>query len=113
MADVIECVYQKGCIFDAWSEHFHYDKWLEALEECGLDLDFYTTRTRQPDELFPWDFLDCGVTKQFLLREWKLAQEEAESPNCREKCLGCGAARYKVGVCMEEKTGIDAGCMGR
>lgn len=113
LADVIECVYQKGCIFDAWSEHFHYDKWLEALEECGLDLDFYTTRTRQPDELFPWDFLDCGVTKQFLLREWKLAQEEAESPNCREKCLGCGAARYKVGVCMEEKTGIDAGCMGR
>ncbi len=113
LAGVIERVYRKGCIFDAWSEHFHYEKWLEALDECGLDLDFYTTRIRSEDELFPWDFLDCGVTKQFLLREWKLAKEEAESPHCRMKCLGCGAARYGVGVCMEERTGIDAVCMGR
>ena len=103
LSQVIEKVYKKGGIFDAWSEYFHYDFWLDALKECGLELDFYTTRERPLDEIFPWDFLDCGVTKAFLIREWKQALEENESPNCKVKCLGCGAARYGVGVCMEEK----------
>ncbi|MBQ9989523.1 MAG: TIGR03960 family B12-binding radical SAM protein [Lachnospiraceae bacterium] len=103
LSKVIEKVYRKGALFESWSEHFHYDLWLEALKECGLSLDFYTTRERSLEEIFPWDFLDCGVTKAFLIREWKQALEEKESPNCKQKCLGCGAARYGVGVCVEEK----------
>lgn len=103
LSQVIEAVYKKGCIFDAWSEHFRNEIWLDTMKECGLDIDFYTTRERSLEEIFPWDFIDCGVTKSFLIREWKQALAEAESPNCRAKCLGCGAARYGVGVCLEEK----------
>ena len=100
---VIRKAYEKGCIFDAWSEYFHYDKWLEAFDECGVSIDFYNTRERSEDEIFPWDFLDCGVTKEFLLREWKKAQAETVSPNCRKQCQGCGANRFGGGVCYEAK----------
>lgn len=100
---VIRKAYDKGCIFDAWSEYFHYDKWLEAFEECGVSIDFYNTRERSDDEIFPWDFLDCGVTKEFLLREWKKAQSATVSPNCRKQCQGCGANRFGGGVCYEAK----------
>ncbi len=103
VAAVIQKAYEKGCIFDAWSEYFHYDKWLEAFEECGVSIDFYNTRERSEDEIFPWDFLDCGVTKEFLLREWKKAQSETVSPNCRKQCQGCGANRFGGGVCYEAK----------
>ena len=103
LSAVIEGVYKKGCIFDAWSEHFHNEIWLDTMVECGLDMDFYTTRERSLEEVFPWDFIDCGVTKAFLIREWKQALAETGSPNCKVKCLGCGAARYGVGVCIEEK----------
>ena len=103
VADVIKKAYEKGCIFDAWSEYFHYDKWLEAFDEYGVSIDFYNTRERSDDEIFPWDFIDCGVTKEFLLREWKKAQEETVSPNCRMQCQGCGANRFGGGVCYEAK----------
>lgn len=103
VADVIKKAYEKGCIFDAWSEYFHYDKWLEAFDECGVSIDFYNTRERNDDEIFPWDFIDCGVTKEFLLREWKKAQTETVSPNCRKQCQGCGANRFGGGVCYEAK----------
>ena len=103
VADVIKKAYEKGCIFDAWSEYFHYDKWLEAFDECGVSIDFYNTRERNDDEIFPWDFIDCGVTKEFLLREWKKAQAETVSPNCRMQCQGCGANRFGGGVCYEAK----------
>jgi radical SAM superfamily enzyme YgiQ (UPF0313 family) len=90
LGDVILRAYQKGCIFDAWSEHFDHTKWLEAFEECNVSIDFYTARERAEDELFPWDFIDAGVTKAFLLREWKKALRGETSPNCREQCNGCG-----------------------
>lgn len=93
--------YEKGCIYDAWGEQFHYDRWLEAFEETGIDLDFYTTRERSLDEVFPWDFIDIGVTKKFLEREWKRAKEETVTPNCRMQCSGCGAKKYEGGVCFE------------
>lgn len=93
--------YEKGCIYDAWGEQFHYDRWLEAFEETGLDLAFYTTRSRDLDEVFPWDFIDIGVTKKFLEREWKRATESAVTPNCRMQCSGCGASKYEGGVCYE------------
>ena len=98
IADVIVKAYEKGCIFDAWNETFHYDKWLEAFKECNIDIDFYTTRVREDDEVFPWDFIDIGVSKKFLLREWHNALAEKVTANCRMQCQGCGAASYGVGV---------------
>ena len=100
---VILSAYQKGCMYDAWSEYYHNDVWLKTFEECGVDPDFYTIRQREETEIFPWDFIDCGVTRQFLLREWHKAQQAVVTPNCRMACQGCGAGRYQTGVCLERK----------
>ena len=101
VADVLELAYRKGALFDAWSEYFRYDLWMEAFEELNIDPEFYTLRQRPLDELLPWDFINAGVTKKFLQREWKTAMEETVTPNCRMKCSGCGAGKYKGGVCVE------------
>lgn len=98
---VIEAAYRNGCIYDAWTESFHYDKWMEAFAAVGLDYHFYTSRTRSLDEIFPWDFIDTGVTREFLKREWKRAQEGTVTPNCRAGCAGCGAKTFGGGVCYE------------
>ena len=100
---VLEEAYRLGCIYDAWDEYFDYDKWLQAFENTGVDMDFYNLRKRELDEIFPWDFINCGVTKSFLIREWKNAMEGYVTPNCRAKCSGCGAASYGGGVCFEGK----------
>ena len=99
VAKALRLAYEKGCLFDSWTEHFKNDLWEEAFDEAGIDPSFYTTRQRKSDELFPWDFIDIGVTKKFLLREWERAHEEVVTPNCRTQCQGCGAARYQTGVC--------------
>lgn len=104
LGQVILKAYQKGCIYDAWSEHYKHDIWLETIEECGLSVDFYTTRERSLDEIFPWDFIDAGVTKEFLKREWKRALSETVSENCKVKCQGCGAASFGGGICLEERS---------
>lgn len=103
ISKVIQKVYEKGGIYDAWGELFNYDRWLEALDECGIDLAFYTTRTRLLDEIFPWDFINTGVTKEFLKREWNNAMEGKVSENCKVKCQGCGATMFKGGICFEDK----------
>jgi radical SAM family uncharacterized protein len=103
LSKVIYTAYKKGCIFDAWSDFYNNELWMEAFDECGIDIGFYTTRERSEDEIFPWDFLSCGVNKEFLLREWKKALGETVSPNCRQACQGCGAMSYGVGVCKEPK----------
>ena len=103
---VILKAYEKGCFYDAWGEYYKHDVWLETFEECGVDPDFYTVRERSEDEIFPWDFIDCGVTKAFLLREWKRAAEAVVTPNCRMQCQGCGAARFGTGVCFDKHTGV-------
>ena len=103
VAQAILKAYRKGCMFDSWSEYFHNELWLESFKECGLDIGFYTTRERADDEIFPWDFIDCGVTREFLLREWKKAQAQTVSPNCKAQCQGCGANRFGVGICYSEK----------
>ncbi len=95
--------YEKGCIYDAWSEYYQHEVWLSVFEECGIDPDFYTTRPRPDDEIFPWDFLDCGVSKEFLLREWHNAQAETVTPNCKMQCNACGAAKYHTGICVEKR----------
>ncbi len=107
ISKVIYDAYESGCIYDAWTEYFHYDRWMEAMEKNGLDYHFYTTRERSLDEIFPWDFIDIGVTKAFLKREWQNAMDEKVTPNCREKCSGCGASRYGGGVCFEGKNKVD------
>ncbi|MGN0338753.1 MAG: TIGR03960 family B12-binding radical SAM protein [Lachnospiraceae bacterium] len=101
VAAAIERAYEKGALFDAWSEYFDNERWLEAFAETGVDISFYTLRPRELDELFPWDFIDAGVTKEFLQREWKRACEGTVTPNCRMNCSGCGARRYGGGVCFE------------
>ena len=103
VADVLEAAYKKGAIFDSWSEYFRYDLWMEAFEELGIDPEFYTLRERSLEEIFPWDFISIGVTKNFLKREWKKAMKGEVTPNCRQQCSGCGAGAYKGGVCIEGK----------
>ena len=103
LCDVIESVYKKGCIFDAWTEYFDMNTWMTTLEECGVDPDFYTMRPRSVEEILPWDFIDIGVSKKFLIREWERAHEEVVTPNCRMQCSGCGAGKFKGGVCVEGK----------
>lgn len=100
---VILRAYEKGCLYDAWSEYYKNDLWMETFAECGIDPAFYTTRVRPDSEIFPWDFLDCGVKKEFLLDEWHKAKEASVTPNCRTKCSGCGALRYQTGVCVEKR----------
>ena len=95
--------YRLGCLYDAWSDEFQNDKWMQAFENTGVDLTFYTMRKRELDELFPWDFIDVGVTKSFLRREWERAMRGEVTPNCREKCSACGAMCYQGGVCFEGK----------
>ena len=99
-AQVILEAYKRGALFDAWTEFWDYDRWLEAFDAAGVSMDFYTKRVRSEEEIFPWDFIDAGVTKEFLLREWKKAQEGKVTPNCAMSCGGCGAKRYGGGVCF-------------
>lgn len=100
---VILNAYRKGCLYDAWSETFQNDLWMEAFEEEGIDIMFYTKRERSLDETLPWDFIDVGVSKEFFQREWQRAKDMVVTPNCRMACQGCGAAAFGGGVCFEAK----------
>ena len=91
LAPVIEQAVKNGARLDGWDEYFRYDLWLDAFRECGVDMDFYTTRGFGEDEVLPWDVIDVGVNKKFLLRERKQAYAETVTPDCREGCAGCGA----------------------
>jgi len=103
LSKVIEAALKKGCRFDGWDECFSLDKWLEAFDECGIDPVFYTSRARGFEEIVPWEHLDYGVTKQFLIEQDKLAHSGTTTPNCREKCANCGATCFKGGVCFEKR----------
>ena len=101
LAEAIEHAYRHGALFDAWTEFFDHERWLEAFRAAGLDPYFYTARERSTEELLPWDFLDMGVSKAFLIREWKRAREGQVTQNCRQACSGCGCKAYGGGVCYE------------
>ncbi len=103
LCQVIYDVYQSGQIFDAWTEYFDKSNWDNALEKNHIDIGFYTYRDRSVDEILPWDFIDIGVTRKFMEKEWERAQAEVVTPNCRMKCSGCGAAKFGGGVCFENK----------
>lgn len=98
---VIEEAYRLGCLFDSWTESFHNELWMQAFENTGSSIDFYNLRQRDEDELFPWDFIDIGVSRRFLRREWERAMNAEVTPNCRMQCSGCGAASFGGGVCYE------------
>ena len=95
--------FRRGFNLDAWSEHFKFDEWMDIFREVGLDPDFYACRRRAEDEIFPWDHLDIGVTKDFLLAENRKAHESATTPNCRQQCSHCGATCFKGGICVERR----------
>ncbi len=82
--------WEKGCRFDGWSEHFEYDTWIEALKEVDIDGDFYATRQREIDEVLPWDFIDPGVSKKYLAKEYKKAILGETTRDCRLGCMACG-----------------------
>ena len=88
---------------EIWTENFDYGIWKEAMAECGVDMTFYTLRERSLDEILPWDFIDTGVSRKFLEREWQRAKEGVVTENCRQKCSACGAMKFKGGVCLEGK----------
>ena len=102
VAKAIQYAYEDGAMFDAWSEYFDDARWMRAFEKAGIDPDFYTMRERAEDEVFPWDFIDDGVSKQYMLREWHRAKEGLVTPNCRMQCSGCGASQFGGGVCYED-----------
>ncbi|MBR5614245.1 MAG: TIGR03960 family B12-binding radical SAM protein [Clostridia bacterium] len=102
LSDVLIAAQQKGCRFDGWDEHFEYEKWLEAFKDCGVDPEFYAYRKIDHAEILPWDHIDIGVKKEYLMKEHDRAYEEVTTPSCREKCMGCGAASFGGGVCFEQ-----------
>lgn len=103
LCSVIRQAYENGCMFDAWTEYFCYDKWIDAFKDKNVDMEFYIRREREEDEIFPWDFIDIGVTKEFMFKEYLNSKAEIVTPNCREKCAGCGAAKFNCGVCVEKR----------
>lgn len=101
ISQVIYDAWKSGCKFDSWDEHYNYDAWVEAFEKNILDMNFYACRRREYDELFPWDSFDYFVSKEFLIRENKTAHNEVTTPNCREKCAGCGVSKCIGGPCFD------------
>ena len=106
MCAVMEKAREMGLRFDGWDDCFHFDKWMEAFQACGLDPAFYANRHREFDEVFPWDHLDYGVKKEFLIEECKRAYQNMTTPNCREQCSHCGAACYGGGICVEKRASV-------
>ena len=103
LCKVLELACEKGFHFDGWNDCFSLDKWLEIFRECNIDPAFYANRRRSFDEILPWDHIDYGVTKEFLIKECKKAYEGATTMHCRLKCSNCGAAKYGEGVCFEKR----------
>lgn len=101
ISKAIQFAYEDGAIFDSWSEYYDHDRWLRAFEKAGIAMEFYTLREREEDEVFPWDFIDDGVSKEYLLREWQRSKQGKTSKNCRMQCTGCGANQFGGGVCYE------------
>ncbi len=103
LAKSIYDAYRAGCVYDAWTDYFKYDVWKEIFRKNGVDIGFYTSRERREDEILPWDFIDAGITKAFLWREYQKGIREVVTPNCRKACAGCGANVFRGGVCYEER----------
>jgi radical SAM family uncharacterized protein len=103
LTKVLVKAWKLGCKFDGWQEHFDFEKWMKAFEECNIDPHFYVTRERSLDEVLPWDFIDVGVSKEYLINEYKKAEKGILTPDCRRGCTGCGITKLlKGGKCFNE-----------
>ena len=100
---VILEAHKRGMRFDGWADCFDFDAWMQVFKDLGIDPAFYANRQRSFDEVFPWDHLDYGIKKEFLIEECKRAYASETTPNCREKCSACGAACFKGGLCVEKR----------
>lgn len=100
---VMELACERGFHFDGWNDCFSLDSWMELFEECGIDPAFYANRRRDYDEILPWDHIDYGVKKSFLIKECEKAYQNVTTPNCRQKCSGCGMAKFGEGICFEKR----------
>ena len=101
LCDVIYTAWKKGCKFDSWGEYFRFEKWVEAFDECNVDMLFYANRKIPYDEILPWEHLDYYVSKEFFIRENKKAHEFTTTPHCRLKCTGCGVNKEIGGKCLD------------
>ncbi|NLM35519.1 MAG: TIGR03960 family B12-binding radical SAM protein [Clostridiales bacterium] len=102
LCDVLIKAFEKGARFDGWSEYFNFDIWMEAFEECGVDGDFYAYREREYSEILPWDFIDIGIDKEFLIKENERAKNMELTPDCRLGCKLCGInVNFKEGKCFQ------------
>lgn len=106
LCKVMELACERGFHFDGWNDCFSLEKWLELFDECGIDPAFYANRKRSFDEILPWDHIDYGVTKDYLIKECKKAYENTTTPHCRLKCNNCGAAKFGEGVCFEKRKNL-------
>ena len=103
LGKVILKAYELGCKLDGWSECFSFSKWMEAFRLCGIDPKFYSERERDVSEILPWETVSCGVTKEFFISEYEKARMAQTSPNYAEKCLNCGANKFKCNSICQEK----------
>ncbi len=103
LCSVLLEAHRAGCKMDGWKDFFSLPKWLEVFEKCGIDPAFYANRRRSFDEVLPWDHIDYGIKKSFLIEECKKAYADTTTPNCREHCSSCGAACFKGGICCERR----------
>jgi len=99
LGKVLIKAWQNGCRFDGWSDCFNYDMWLKAFDQCGIDPSFYANRERSYEEILPWDHIDVGVSKGFLIREHKRALQGKTTFDCRSACIKCGIDQWE-GVCL-------------
>ena len=107
LCKAMELACERGFHFDGWGDCFSLEKWLEVFRDSGIDPAFYANRRRSFDEILPWDHIDCGVTKSFLIKECQKAYQNTTTPHCRLNCSGCGAAKYGEGVCFEKRQNMD------
>lgn len=103
LAPVLELAVERGIHFDGWDICFNFEQWMSVFQDLEVDPAFYANRHREFDEIFPWDHLDYGIRKEFLIEECRRAYRGETTPNCREKCAGCGAACYGGGLCVEKR----------
>ena len=103
LARVLEEAHRRGCKMDGWSDYFSLEKWMEVFAACGVDPAFYNQRRREFTEVLPWDHLDYGIRKDFLIEECRAAYENRTSPDCKEACSACGAACFQGGICFETR----------
>ena len=109
LGKVIYTAWVKGCKFDGWDEFFSFDKWTESFSECDLDPKFYANRRREYSEVLPWDHINMGISKEFLIKENQKAYEGDLTRNCAVGCSNCGAQIYKTGICTKTKRGLGYG----